>query len=143
MSGERHICGEEDLTKTYKDISDSKLRIWLLRSLMSRKLSTRDIHSFIKHPAELRSIFKILDMKTMTEAMRMKLKDIKLQLEDQYNRRRKLEERIRLEYGQSTLKLLRKRGRDMKLNVDAQKKKMKYENKIEHYKNANQTTDIN
>ena len=133
MSGKRHIRGEEDLTKTYKDISESKLRIWLLRSLMSRNLSTRDIYSFIRHKAELRSIVKSLDMRTMTEAMRTKSKDIKLLLADQYDRRRKLEERIRLRSGQLALTLMKRKRRELRLNAHVEKKKIKYEIKIEHY----------
>ena len=82
---------DEDLNKTYRNISDSKLRIWLLRSLMSWNLSTRDVYSFVKRQSELRSVIKTLDRRTMTEAMRTKLKDIKLLLARHINKKKRLE----------------------------------------------------
>ena len=94
MSGKRHIRGEEDLTKTYKDISESKLRIWLLRSLMSRNLSTRDIYSFINGQAKLRTDLKLLDYKTMTSAMRTKLNDIKKKLSRKIKKKLTLEDEL-------------------------------------------------
>ena len=91
--GNRQIDRDEhQLKKTYQDISDSRLRVWLLRELMSNNLATRDIVSFLKKQTDMRTVIKSVDRTTMTHAMRSKLKDVKLALSLQLNKRHKLEE---------------------------------------------------
>ena len=131
MNSDRQISKvNEDLNKTYRNISDSKLRIWLLRSLMSWNLSTRDVYSFVKRQSELRSVIKTLDRRTMTEAMRTKLKDIKLLLARHINKKKRLEACYKGETSVAKMKM-----KEMKRTVNEEKKKkaIKYQNKIEHY----------
>ena len=93
IRGDRQIDRDEHLLKkTYQDISNSRLRIWLLRELMSNNLATRDIISFLKQQTDLRTMIKSVDRTTMTHAMRSKLKDVKLALSLQLNKRHRLEE---------------------------------------------------
>ena len=81
MDGFRHFGRDrKELIKTYNNISKNRLRIWLVKTLISENLATRDIHTFARNQSELRSIIKSLDRKTMTSAMRTKLKDMKLVL---------------------------------------------------------------
>ena len=95
-SGTRQIGKvEQHLLETYQNISDGRLKIWLLRTLMSRNLSTRDIFSFLKKQTELRLYVKTVDRSTMVSAMRMKLRDMKFALSFNINKKRGLEDKIR------------------------------------------------
>ena len=45
--GARHFAGTDwDLLETQRNIMKNELRIWLLRSLLSKGLATRDIYYF-------------------------------------------------------------------------------------------------
>ena len=81
------------MSELYEGISNDKLRIWLLRELLSRNLSTKDIFSFVEGQAKLRSDIKSLDLRTMTSAMRTKLLDIRRALERKINKSKELEEK--------------------------------------------------
>ena len=64
----------------------------MLRELLSRDLSTRDIFSFIKGQERLWSDIRSLDHRTMTSAMRMKLLDMRKALYRKENKKSILEE---------------------------------------------------
>ena len=128
---DRHIKRTmKQLSELYEGISNDKLRIWLLRELLSRNLSTRDIFSFVEGQAKLRSDIKSLDLRTMTSAMRTKLLDIRRALERKINKSKELEK----EYIGDEEEVRKTRRVFKKMNKKAyQEKKKKYENKISHY----------
>ena len=131
--GYRHFGRDEkELIKTYKNISENKLRMWLIRSLISKNLATRDIYTFAQNQSELRSVVKSLDRKTMDSAMRMKLKDIKLVLSKYIYKKKFQEMKIKENYGTESLKACKNKLRGV-INEEMKKRK-KYEAKIHHYK---------
>ena len=71
------------LEETLNGIMLNELRIWLLRSLMSKCLVTRDILYFAMNQADLRISNKKLDNVTMKHAMLSKIRDAKQTLKTQ------------------------------------------------------------
>ena len=72
--GTRSISGvESNLLKASIKSTKNEARSWLLRSIISRNLATRDIYSFVLNQAELRRFNKVPDSLTIKRAMRMKL----------------------------------------------------------------------
>ena len=126
-----HIMRDlKQLSRLYSNISNDQMRIWLLRELLSRDLSTEDIFSFIKGQGRLRSDIRSLDHRTMTSAMRMKLLDLRKALYRKENKKSILEEKI---YGDK--KLIRERRKAFKKEnrTNLRHKKEKYRAKISHY----------
>ena len=73
--GQRDIEGTlNKLTETYMKIMKNEARIWLIRSISDKGLSTRDIYSFVYKQAKLRSHYRSLDKNTVKSATRAKLK---------------------------------------------------------------------
>ena len=109
-------------------------RIWLLKSLQSKHLCTRDIYSFISNQAKLKSQDDILDSSISRSAMRSKILDLRRSLFKIYKLRRKRENEL-LELlgnkGYSLRKNLRKIRSDIK--KDREKIMKTYRSKIEHY----------
>ena len=129
--GERHIMRTlKQLSELYSGISDDKLRVWLLRELLSRNLATRDIFSFVEGQEKLRSDIKLLDIRTMTSAMRTKLLDIRRALERKTTRKKTLEEE-NIEHIKSIQKI--KHEFKIKNRKRIEDKKKKYKEKIAHY----------
>ena len=116
------------LNKIYADISDDNLRIWLLRELMKRNLSTRDIYSFINGQAKLRTDLKLLDYKTMTSAMRTKLNDIKKKLSRKIKKKLTLEDELDEEVVKMNTKKHKKENKKRSREIEK-----KYKMKIAHY----------
>ena len=133
--GHRHFSREKKiLIKTYRNISENKLRIWLFKSLMSENLATRDIYTFAKNQSELRTTIKVLDKRSMTNAMKMKLKDIKLALsENSYNKKHQEMNMIK-KYGLEALKEC-KTAKEEIITLEC-RKKIEYQTKINHYKHC-------
>ena len=130
--GSRHFDRvKKELIKTYKNISEGRLRIWLMKTLMSENLATREIYTFIKNQSELRSIIKSLDRKTMMSAMKMKLKDMKLVLSKNIFKKKFQETKMKEKYGLNALKTCEKENKDIKVNE--RNKRKKYWKKIDHY----------
>ena len=114
----------KQLSELYAGILDDKLNIWLLRELLYRNLSTRDIFSFVEGQAKLRSDIKSLDLRTMTSAMRTKLLDIRRALETKLNKSKELEDK----YIGDREEVKKKKREFKKMNKKTyQEKKKKYE----------------
>ena len=110
MDSNRYIDGMiKQLSKTCASIDDHKLRIWLLRKLMSKGLATRDIISFIEGQAGLRSDIKDMDTKTMNSAMRTKLKDVKTALARKIRSKKEMGEKIMEKEKGKNIKTIRKK----------------------------------
>ena len=133
--GSRHFDRvKKELIKTYKNISEGRLRIWLMKTLMSENLATREIYTFIKNQSELRSIIKSLDRKTMMSAMKMKLKDMKLVLSKNIFKKKFQESKMKEKYGLNALKTCEKENKY--ITVNERKKRKKYWKKIDHYRHC-------
>ena len=81
-NGQGHIEGIIfKLRELHRKVMKNETRIWLIRSLSSRNLSTRDIYSFVFKQAKLRSHYRLLDKQTVKSATYAKLKDLRLALQ--------------------------------------------------------------
>ena len=81
LRGTKHYSGTEgEVLEASLRVMKSELRVWLLQSLMDRNLATRDVFNFAEQQANLRYCNKTPDLKTMRQAMIMKLGDSKLKL---------------------------------------------------------------
>ena len=83
--------GKESLLKVTRQAMLSESRIWLFRNLLSRDLATPDVYSFAMKQGKLRDNLKNPDSLTMRRAMRVRLKDTKLTLREEYIQRKKLD----------------------------------------------------
>ena len=125
------------LEETMNAIMLNELRIWLLRSLMSECLVTRDIFYFAMNQADLRITNKKLDRITMKHAMFSKIRDARQTLKTQCKRRDTHINNIREKLGGDNFRLKSWLNKLKKpINKERQKKRKKYEAKIEHYKQS-------
>ena len=95
--GPRHIEGIlTKLEEIHRKVMKYETRIWLIRSLTSRGLTTRDVYSFVSKQAKIRSHYRVLDKQTVRSATRAKLKDLRLALYETF-KEKKHQENILLE----------------------------------------------
>ena len=78
---------KKELRETLHKMMMDETTAWLLRSLLKAKLATWDIYNFAAKQADLRTIIKTLDWRTMKSALQTKLSDVQSSLT--YNRRKK------------------------------------------------------
>ena len=134
-NGRREIVGLIDkLRVTHKKVVSDEMRIWLIRQLTDRGLTTRDIYSFVYKQAKLRSFYRILDKQTMKSAIHAKLKDLRFTMKSKCKTKKHQEKCL--------LKLLGGRSYSLrrvikKIKADTRKErdllKTKYVKKIAHY----------
>ena len=84
----RKICEVQEM---HEKVMIDECRIWLLNSLQSKHLCTRDIYSFISNQAKQKRQDDVLDESTSRSAMRSKTLDLKRSLIKTYKLRRKKE----------------------------------------------------
>ena len=122
------------LEETLNGIMLNELRIWLLRSLMSKCLVTRDILYFAMNQADLRISNKKLDNVTMKHAMLSKIRDAKQTLKTQVKQKEVYLNTIKQKLGGEGFRLKHWLAKIKKpISRDRQKKMRKYEQKIRHY----------
>ena len=136
-NGSGHIAyegTEMQLVKAHRKVMMCNARIDLIRNLMDRDLCTQDINAFINGQAELRECMDYVDKKTMRDAMRTKLKDLKMCLRSGHRLRKQLEEKLLSELNGKSYSL-RKKVKHIRYLVREEKKKiqLKHQKKIEHY----------
>ena len=84
-NGRRDIVGIIDkLRVTHRKVMSDETRIWLIRKLADRGLTTRDIYSFVCKQARLRSCYRVLDRQTIRAATHAKLKDLRFALKSTF-----------------------------------------------------------
>ena len=112
----------------------NELRVWLLRSLLNKKLATRDIYHFTLNQAR-QCIFEIEpDQTTIRAAMNVKVEDIREALRLGYDRRKRLEENILSNINDKS-NSLKMRTRRVKRALNRERKAIldTYRKKIHHY----------
>ena len=123
-----------ELQEIHMKVMKDECRMWLLKRLLSLKLSTRDIYSFVLNQANQRVEDDILDMSTSKCAMRSKIRDIGRTLYKAYRERRRKEQEI-LELLDGKCFTLLKKLRNVRVKVKKEREKLKeaYLKKTEHY----------
>ena len=86
----------EELKKTLHRMMLEDTRIWLIKTLLRRKLATWDVYNFAKKQSDLRTTIKDLDWRTMNCALRTKLKDINWTLNGEKRKKAKLKQDMRI-----------------------------------------------
>ena len=86
----------EELKKTLHRMMLEDTRIWLIKTLLRRKLATWDVYNFARKQSDLRTTIKDLDWRTMNCALRTKLKDINWTLNGEKRKKAKLEQDMRI-----------------------------------------------
>ena len=135
--GERHIAGIlTKLEEIHRKVMKYETRIWLIRSLTSRDISTRDIYSFVSKQAKIRSHYRVLDKQTVKSATRAKLKDLRLALYENFKNKKHLEN-ILLESLSGRSYIARRKIRQIRGAIYKERKQLRaqYERKIAHYVN--------
>ena len=135
---QRNFSGTDwDLLEIHRDIMRNELRVWLLRSLLSKNLATRDIYYFTLNQARQCTFGTEPDQTTIKAAMNVKIEDIRKALKQGYSRRDKAKENILSNIGDSsnslktrTRKVKRALGKERKTTIES------YRRKIEHYQNV-------
>ena len=121
------------LSRICDDVLDETAKLGLLKSLNKRGLCTREVLSFAKNQADLRSSIKTLDMGTTRNAMRSKIRDSmetlrRLHIAKAHSIRRYLEENDNKKYKlRKTLKSIKHKQENTN-----RKRALKYEKKIKH-----------
>ena len=133
--------GESLLSRKLSEVQDihgramiEECRIWLLNSLQSKHLCTRDIYSFISNQAKLKSQDDVLDESTSRSAMRSKILDLRKSLIKTYKMRRKRENEL-LDLLDNKCFSLRKHLRKIRSKVRVERERImkSYRSKVEHY----------
>ena len=131
----RNFTGTDwDLLEIHREIMRNELRVWLLRSLLSEGLATRDIYHFTLNQAKLCTVDRGPDQLTMKAAMNVKIEDVRNAIRSGHRRKKMVKNNIlnELEGRRAILK-----NRINKINKSLGKERnditTKYKNKIEHY----------
>ena len=124
-----------ELKKALQNITLEESKAWLIKSLLKLKLSTWDVYYFAKKKADLRTTIKTLDWKTMSVAMRIKLRDIKATLTTLRRNKSNIEEKIKKHLGENEISLKQIIASWRKIfRREKELRQKKYEKKIEHLK---------
>ena len=123
-----------DVQEMHEKVMIDECRIWLLNSLQSKHLCTRDIYSFILNQAKLKRQDDVLDQSTSRSAMRSKILDLRRSLIKNYKLRRKKENEL-LEVLNNKCYDLRKHLRKIRSKTKLEREKImkSYKSKVEHY----------
>ena len=138
-TGDRHIDGEVvlDLKEAHRNIIKNESKLKLMETLLDYGLCTRDIYSFACKQVDLCETLHKPDRRTITSAMKMKIRDLKQTIKFYHRVRRRNEMLLLKECGGKSWKLkkiiraIKKSVREE--NIDT-KTAVKHETKIEHYK---------
>ena len=124
-----------ELSEILFEISTAEARLWLLRSMISDNLLTRDVLSFVNNQANLRVVNKERDQITIKAAMNAMLVDTEDSLNKLKLRFKTLKTTLLAEVGGRYFKMNRILNKLMKKPRKNKKKKMEqYRRKLDHYR---------
>ena len=83
---------EGELIEAHRNVMTGSMRIKLMKSLLKRGLCLRDIFYFASNQADNYAVNTELDSKTITSAMKAKIRDTKLAVSIHQRTKRKREE---------------------------------------------------
>ena len=121
-----------ELLETFMKTMKLECRQWLLQTLVSQNLCTRDIYFFILNQTNLRVEDQNLDVGTARAAMKSKILDVRRSLYKTYRIRRLMEKELLSLLNNKCYKLMRM-VRKIRLQVKKEREKIikNYEQKIE------------
>ena len=82
-------------------------RLWLFKQMLKLNIATRDVYAFVKTQADLRREFREVDVATLRVAMKAKIKDTELNLNNLHKEASMIKREILAETGYKQFKLLR------------------------------------
>ena len=132
-----------ELRKALQNIMLEETKAWLIKTLLKQKLATWDVYYFARKQADLRINIKALDWSTMSSALRVKLRDMKLTIKTWRRRKSWAEDNIKKYYGVNInpLKQIIAPWKKM-IKQEKQCRLDKIKEKIEQYRNKqNGATD--
>ena len=88
-------------------IVKAESRLWLFKRMLKLNIATRDVYSFVKTQADLRREFREVDVATLRVAMKAKIKDTELNLNNLHKEANVIKKEILAETGYKQFKLLR------------------------------------
>ena len=116
---------ESELERTYRSLMKDELRIWLLRTLSSNNICTREIYYFVVNQARLRTTNNRIDAATVHSAMSAKIKDLRRSASNLHRLKRTLEKELLAELDYKFFKQLHRlakiRKKDKKRKRSSQK----------------------
>ena len=135
--GHKYFEGDlyEILLKTHIEIMENRMRLWLLKTLKRKNLTTRDIFFFSKKQGLLRKLNKLPDKKTILAAMHAKIVDLRKFLRRNIAMKRKIRQDIFKGTNREERKKLNIKLTELN-NLVYEKKQVlrkKYLKKINHY----------
>ena len=135
--GHKYFEGDlyEKLLKTHIEIMENRMRLWLLKTLKRKNLTTRDIFFFSKKQGLLRKLNKLPDKKTILAAMHAKIVDLRKFLRRNIAMKRKIRQDIFKGTNREERKKLNIKLTELN-NLVYEKKQVlrkKYLKKINHY----------
>ena len=139
-----HIDGSfSKLLDTSMLVMKDETRIWMLKKLLDKNISTNDVYAFASSQAGLRLYEKVLDKNTVVAAMHAKIRDLKASLRLNYKSRTAgIKELHELLDGKSYA--LRKKLRTIStaIKIERIKFKEKYKVKINHLEKKQKKNQI-
>ena len=125
---------QSEIRKTLFSYAMAKARNWLLKQMLDRNIVTRDILSFVRKQAGMRSEIKTIDSSTVKVAMKAKLIDIRLNMTRLLTKLKSQKLTLLEQLGGKTFKLRKILAREKVNPKKLEEKKIEtFRTKLNHY----------